>query len=184
MAQVSADQVPSAFLTELAKVHKAQVSADQVPPAFPPEPPPVLGHAGAVFIPNIADLGGSVFSGSFSRVSAIYMSGFQLPLKLAMLEPEFPEDWEMLMLSQVSLRMLMLRVSLKIASAAMGEARLILHGDLKSKKDLSRPVEIILICPVRRVRKLAACAATRNVPDSPCSNRMLMMPWVPLWEAW
>ena len=87
------------------------------------------------------------------------------------------------MLSPVSLRMLMLRVSLKIAAAAMGEARLILLGDRVSK-DLSRPVEMTLICPVRRDRRWAACAALRNVPDSPCSNRVLTMPWVPLWEAW
>ena len=94
VAQVSADQVPSAFPTEPAKVHEAQVSADQVPPAFPPEPPPVLGHAGAVFLPDVGDLGDSMSSGSFSRVSAVNMSGFQLALELAMLEPEFPEVWE------------------------------------------------------------------------------------------
>ena len=88
VAQSSNEQVAQSFDEQL-----EQVSGDQVP-AFPPEPPLMLGHAGNVFLPDAGDLGGSLSSGSFSRVSAVNMSGFQSALELAMLEPEFPEDWE------------------------------------------------------------------------------------------
>ncbi|OLP81842.1 hypothetical protein AK812_SmicGene37550 [Symbiodinium microadriaticum] len=83
VAQVSADQVPSAFPPEPANVYETQVSADQVPPAFPPEPPAVL---------ESCDMGGSLSSGSFSRVSA---APFMFPThEFTLPAPEFPEDWD------------------------------------------------------------------------------------------
>ena len=88
MAQSSGEQVAQPSGEQV-----TQPSQDQKP-AFPPEPPPVLGSAGGVFPPDVSDLGGSLSSGSFSRVSAVNMSGLQSALELAMLEPEFPEDWE------------------------------------------------------------------------------------------
>ena len=59
----------------------AQVFGDQVPPAFPPEPPAVL---------ESCDIGESLSSGSFSRVSAVPFTICEFPLPA----PEFPEDWD------------------------------------------------------------------------------------------
>ena len=59
----------------------AQAFGGQVQPAFPPEPPAFL---------ESCDVGESLSSGSFSRVSGVPFAICELPLPA----PEFPADWD------------------------------------------------------------------------------------------
>ena len=146
LAQSSREQVAQSSGEQVAQPSGEQVAQpwqDQKP-AFPPEPPPVLGHAGAVFLPDASDLGGSLSSGSFSRVSAINMSSFESARELAVLEPEFPEDWE----DAYVVPGLSSEVE---AQGSLGDSR-VSAGGLTSR-GLSGPVVMILLCFLGKARR-------------------------------